>query len=304
MPPVDRDSWLIEHNKVIEPLYRQAATRRVFPVVPEAEYFEKEFEYWSATADFVHDYALTPSFRTSRIDLSKATKEVPAIKMGFSYTPYEVEQICNSRFVLDRRVSLFRKEFAKMEDLYVLGGTTKALDGTDNASLVTTGTNSTAVSSNANVTTMAGIQSMLGVMVADVENNGIEVGANPLILVLTPDVIVAIHKVVNQYTDLSGRRWLMQELKSYNAQSDLVVSPYLGATYTIETTGKVSVTEGTTNALLNVWNPDYAFVLASPITPAEDYNPIDGLRVSYEERWLNIYLEKKGLIYDSSVTVS
>ena len=304
MVEVNLDSYTIEHQEVIEPIYELTQARRIFPVKVELNVWDTQYIYWTGDIDFRPDVRIEPTFEASHVDLTKNTVPVGSISAGFSYTPNQLARIQNSLLPQDGRVSLFRKEFSQIEDIIALGGDLTYDDGTSKASIVTTGTNSTAVSSNADVTTMSGVQSMLGTMVGDLENGGIEIGQYPLILVLTKDVSRKIHAVVNANTDLAGYTWLKENLRIYHPQSEIVITKYLGATHTRNQVGQYSVTNGSTNAALIAWSPDIAYIVASPITPRVSTDAIRGYQIQYEERWRTIFIEKAGIIYDSSVTIA
>ena len=145
---------------------------------------------------------------------------------------------------------------------------------------------------------------MIGGYLNDAVSNGMDVRMYPLRLIVTWDVYGKLLQIGSDYTDLSSLQYIETEMRRLNADSKIVPTKFLGATYARDATGQITVTAGSTNAALCLKDPDGYFIAASAIDIFPVAEPNGGINLKFAERWTPHFTCDDYIYYDATVTIA
>ena len=298
----DVGGYQIELDQIVEPIFHSGKARRIFPMMPALGIEDTESKYWKATQNLTGRFAVEPTYDLTHIGLAPVQTPAPTVSKAIAYSRLELKRINKSVLPLDRRVTNMQKHWTELEDLFALGAATTADDGEVKSSIVTEGTNCTNATT-ADITTFAGVKAMLGGYLGDAIGNGMELGGDPIKLIITMDVYSKLLQMGSDYTDLSALQYCEVELKRLHPQSEIIPTKYLGATYVRDAADNITVTAGTTNAALCLMNPQGYFLAVSDIDIFPS-TPDGGVNLKFAERWTPHYTCDDYIYYDATVTIA
>lgn len=298
----DLGGYQVDLSRIIEPIFYLGVSREIFPIVQELNIEDTESKYWKATQDKKMWYSIEPAYPLTHVGLAPTETPAPAVSKSIAYSRLELKRINKSVLPIDRRVTIMQQQWVEDEDLIALGAATTADDGEAKASIVTEGTNCTNATT-ADITTFAGVKAMIGGYLNDAVSNGMDVRQYPLRLAVTWDVYGKLLQMGSDYTDLSALQYIEVEMTRLNADSRIIPTGFLGATYARDATGQITVTAGTTNAALCLKSPNGYFIAASAIDVYPS-TPEGGINLKLAERWTPHYTCDDYIYYDASVTIA
>lgn len=284
-------------------LKANSKSRTIFPFKVDMEISDLQYTYYTTEEDFNFGYRADPSGVKSEAGYTPVTVDVPALFTDISYGVDDLARIQKGKLPLMARQKIVGENLGLAEDLITLGDhsasvygvkTKPAVSGTGTYSTASTGTTSVTSFDNAFATLMDGLNQLF-------VTNNIPQG-DPLLWIVTPDVYGKMLSLKN-VNDQPAMPIFRAILKEYNPQSEIIATPYLGATPTISAK-KMSYTAGTTNGLLMSYNPNYAEVITSTMAIRSRQDEIDGLILRYLERLYPIFYEKKALIYYAALVIT
>ncbi len=307
---VESDTWKVESGALYGPIQTRSISRQIFPVETILQEKDKQVDYWKWTEDYNSIYQADPSGHPNvNHALAKTTTNVPIIETGFVLNRSEKERVEASMFNMNARIAALAPKIAGDEDLFAIYGEATQ----DVTSFADTTNNSTAASTELNVTTEALVKSSL---IAQITQLKTAVGGYgnlkqfPLILLVTEDVqdkMVATAPTgyaagdrADNYSDLAN-----QLLLKYGAPGSAVfASPNLGAAVAKSSADKYVVTPGTTNSVLYPWSKDILSVYASPFKSISVDHAIRGIEYDFTERWVPVFKDQNLVIYGGTAVIA
>lgn len=299
---VQEDSFQLTEDELLLPLRDRSIirSRGVYPLKTIAEPEDLITYYWKVVDDFNLKYSMEPyDSPRSEQALSKISVNIPVIHgmLGWNYD--ELKRLDRTRLSTDDRIRAAVANMALEEESICLTGSSEDVTVT---SVSTTGTNSTAASTEFNTGSFALMHSTLTGIIGQLLDNNIDPKSYPLKLVVTSDVYKNAMGRLNTDQNMNGIQFLNSILTELGGQgSEVIMSNYLGGTRTV-TAKKVDYTVGTTNACLFAVDSQFYEVIASKIDIRTDgLSKVTGLNYQYLERWIPIYKQKESIIYSGTV---
>lgn len=303
--PIRAADFRVDTSKVIEPIITSSVARKIFPVNTALSTSDKQYRYYPAVDDYNFAYQMEVTNKArDEAGVSSTDVSVPVISSSVFYTYDDLKRINNGVLPIDSRYNMLRRRFLQAEDRIALAGASLAVDNTLVNSMSVTGTTSTAATGTTSVTSYANLVDTLSSAIGQLKDGLGEV-VDPIIWVVTSDVYKKLLGVEHTYQTINLYERALQYLRGVNANSQIVVSDFLGATVSVAA-NKKGYTAGTTNGALCSYNPQYYEIVCSPLeVRTSDANiSTQGFEAIFVERWLPLFYEKKAIIYMGTLAVA
>jgi hypothetical protein len=315
--PYFKEAMTFTDARLTPAIIKASIARQVWPFDFTAKIEDSRYEYFTEIQDFNNKYSMeqteTPE---STIVLQKDTDTIPIIHGSIAWHRHELKRINRSQMSAESRISRWAESFALDEDRIALA-TSDPITG--KTGVINTTNHSTATSTELNVTTIALCHSTLTAQVIELMNSPSETPAgiryrpntDPLHLILTIDVYnkaASVLSTVNE--ELTGLDMLQSVLTKHGGPGSAIFkSADLGATVTKAatdggSTDRYNQTDGTTNSLLKVWNPDYSKIIASPLEILPNTAREGGLKRVISERMVLNTKEIKAARYGGTAVIA
>ena len=306
----ETDTWKIEGDLLYGPIQQRSISRTIMPVETMLQEKDNQFDYWTWDEDYNSTYQQDPAahpIATHR--MAPTTVNVPLIETGFALNRAEMARASVSKFNIAARLAALSPKIAQDEDRIAIAG-----DATqDVRSFDQTGTKSTALGTEINVTTEALTKSTLVTALVQLGDamGGIENLKNfPIMFGNSTDVFAKMLKTtITGYTAADRPDNILDYatailLKYGGPGSAIWQSTNLGAAVTKTSADKYSVAAGTTNSVLYPWDTNVASIVASPFNAVTATHPITGMEVDMTERWVPVFRQPALVLYGATSVIT
>lgn len=307
------DTWRVEQDKVIPALIRGSVARKILPVEMILTEKDKEVEYWKSKVDFITSYNYDPEGAPLVYDaLEPVTVKVPIIEYGYGLNRSDLARSQVSKLGLESRFKALIPYFRRDEDEYaILGNAVK-----DVTSFADTTNNSTALTTEINVTTQALIKST---MLAAIDQLAVAIGdyetlkGRVLMMGMSNDVY---KKAVQVGLTAGGEVTAGQRVENlidiatavllkYGAPGSAVwTSNLLGGSVATDNVNKRTVTAGALNSVIYPWGDDVASIFSSPFNTIISEDPIKGKLWNFTERWVPTFKQQALVLYGATSVIA
>lgn len=334
MVKVRTEALRVDENKIRENIIAGGIARRVAPH-PITLNLEDESFRWLYQDDNVYlrqtmDFDKTPyrsNFGTRQVIVS-----APGIHDGLHYKRMELRRVKRDILGLDDRQNALAKYFKRAEDRIFFAGNdpgTVATPLADPVPVSTTGTvaqikaapgsygsiNATTELNLTSIPTMTDTLEKMFVQMADaLEEPSLK--AYPAKLVCSSDVGSRINGFVDSATSRTMAEVMTNQLNLRGAPGggEILVTNMLGATLTYGKLGRtgtggvdggpqIKVSVPTLNAMLMLVNENFSMVNTSKFTKTQKEDPLDGLLVNFEEKYVPTFKNALGNIFSETVDI-
>lgn len=308
---VNREALTYDTNELVDLIFANSVSRRIFPVIQDLAINNKRFSYHKVYGDLKTNLRMTPTeYPENHSALQPLDVKVPLIGTKVSYDRHEVLDMNSSRSkmsVEDREQELM-KQWAVDEDMYAIAGeaTWNSVPGISDTTNF-----SEAASAELDLTSLTTLKTTLNGLLSQLNNNlnsnsgGQSIQMYPLILLLTSDVEERLYALVSALEDdVDGYDIALALIKKRGGDnSEILVSNALGATITRDGNSFYISTAGTTNAALMAWSPNHFGIRSS----AMDQQPVsnrDGYDNQIDMRWVSYSKRINTIIYSGTVDIT
>lgn len=272
----------------------------MFPVLTELKPHTRQAELFEQVNDFNTTYRMNPTLTRSEMTIKPSTVPTPVISGSLTYPWDELQTINDGKLPIDQRARDMAINMQQTEDRIALSEALAIVDGIAVTGVKATGTNSVAAATEFNASTYPLAISTLELMIGQIID-GLKELSDPLVFCVTPDIYKSLRGAENANTDANAIREIEARLKEVNPNSSGVISSaWLGGTPTLNA-NKLGFTDGTTNAVLMNWNPQFYHIQESIMEIRENpITKINGLVTQWVRRWRPIYRKKEAIIYSAT----
>lgn len=306
----ETDAWKIEGDLLYGPIQQRSISRTILPVETMLQEKDNQFDYWTWGEDYNSIYQQDPAAHPlATHTMAKTTVNVPIIETGFVLNRSELARASVSKFNVASRLAALSPKIAQDEDRIAIAGEAAQ----DVTSFADTGTQSTSLTTELNVTTEALTKSTLVTALVQLGDamGGIENLKNfPIMLGWSPDVFAkALKTTITAYNAIDRPDNILDYatatlLKYGGPGSGIWQSGNLGATVTKTSADKYSVADGTLNSVLYPWDTNVASIVASPFNAITATHPITGMEVDMTERWVPVFRQKALVLYGGTTVIA
>ena len=307
------ETWEVEQAQVIPALIRGSVSRKILPVATILQEKDKQFTYWKSKVDFIDSYSMDPQGAPLVYDaISETEVLVPIIEYGYALNRSEFERVSVSRHTLQSRFNALLPYFRRVEDEYAILGNA----ANDVTSFADTANNSTALTTEINVTTQGLLKStltdaidQLATAIGDYET----LKGRVLMLGMSNDVnkkAVSVGLTAGGEVTASQRIETLIDLATalllkYGAPgSGVWTSNLLGGSVATNNVNKRTVTPGALNSVLYPWGDDVAEIVASPFKTIMSEDPIKGKLWNFTERWVPTFKQQALVLYGATSVIA
>lgn len=308
--PYFKPAHSVTEKRLLPLIVERAKSRTAMIYKNAARPEDNRIEWNKEVQDMRHriswEFAQTPE---STINLQELSDQIPFLHRGIGWTKHEMMRINRSENNTDRRISTLVKGFANDEDILVFGGGTTGDPETGVKGMSDTGSNVTQTSTELNVTTIALAHSSLTAQIQELIDDSIvmyEDGREPLVLVLSPDVVSKAASVLSAINekDTALDKLIETLIKRGGPGSGIVVTGKLDATVAkIGAMSDYAVTDGDRASCLYPFSDDFQRVITSPMEIRKKLDD-DGLNYKNGYRILPQFYEQTAHRYGTAVVIA
>lgn len=307
----EKGTWQITTDMIYGPIQTRSVSRTIMPVETILQEKDNQFEYWTWAEDYNSVYQQDPGPHPNvSHTLAPTTKNVPLIETGFVLNRADKARADASKLNIQGRINAIAPKIAQDEDMFAIYG-----DATqDVTSFADTTNNSTAITTELNVTTEALMKStlvtgldQLGTAMGGLEN----LKSFPIMLGVSNDVHAKMIKTgITGYLAADRADSVLDiasiVLNKYGGPgSGVWHSALLGATVTKTSADKYdNSTPGALNAVLYPWDVEIASIVASPFNVLSVDHAIHGMEIDMTERWVPVFRQKALVLYGGTTVIA
>lgn len=306
----ETDTWRITTDDLIAPIKEQYSVRKFLPVDVILQEKDKQIKYYQWKEDYRSAYQWDPvRHPNTSYAIEPLTKNVPLIDTGMALNRSERERSEVSKFDLQARLAALAPNVVIDENRFAIAGEPSI----GVTSFANTTDNSTAATTELNVTTEALMKSTLVAQIVQLGTamGGIETLKNvPLMLGMSSDVYnKAIQTGITGYVSADRPDNVMTAIEAVLAKyggpgSGIWASNFLGGTVTRASDDQWGLTPGTTNSTLYPWNKNVISIPASPFRSLKKENEIDGIEWEFTERWIAHFKQPALVLYGGTAIIA
>jgi hypothetical protein len=296
---VNREALMYDSMELVDLIFANSVSRRVFPVIEDLRINQKRFKYEKVYGDLKTNYRMTDTEHPrNHSALQPVDVKVPMIGTATEYTYHEYLDIemPESKMKVGEREMEVMKQWAVDEDMYAIAGES-TWNGVPGISDTTNF--SEAATTELDLTSLTTLKTSLNAIISQLNNNlngdsgGQTVKMYPLIALMTSDVEDRLYALLSALEDDVDGYDIFNGIltKRGGPNSEILVSNALGATVTKDGDSFYISTAGTTNFALMAWSSNHFGMRTSPrkqrpkLDEQTGYlNLIDGRLVSYSKR--------------------
>ncbi len=304
---LDTKSVTFDSSLLLEAILPESVARRMFPIFTVLPVHKQNYTYWELLNDIGTKYDFDPyEYGRNANALKETSVPVPLIYHEATYDKFKLKRINESRAPLSERIRQMARVFRRDEDsIAIAGESTK----TGVTSIADTTNNTTAASSELDLTSIATMYSTFNIIINQLNNllnasSGSQTVKNfPCLAVMTSDVEDRLWTLKSALDDTKSMYTLFKEIlvERCGPGSEIIVTNALGGTVTT-VDDRVSLAAGTTNFALMAKSADHYGMIASEIFRDEETN-ISGFTQEFAERWRPIFFRQGSIIYSGTVDI-
>jgi hypothetical protein len=237
----------------------------------------------------------------SEFGTSRASISIPHVASQLAYTRQDLDRLSGDKLPFGDRETRLGQHFSVWEDaMCIIGKADLGILGASTTNGTTHTNASTQLDLTTQVTALTTMQGLIDQLISGL--GGAAVRANPMVLEVTNDVMSRLNSGISTNTDKVLKDYLLEMMQTYGT-AQIVQSDYLGGSFTYAD-NRVTVTNGTTNAMLHLINPMYAKLLTSNLYSNSDSSPRTGIVTDWELKSVVAYRDPLARIYSGTVDVT